>query len=169
MKIRLAFIPDIPKIIEVADAVWKQTYSAFLSPEQVEYMYEKMYSAEAIAEQMKSGITYLLCIDADEVLGFVAYQIKEDVYGILESDIVYLHRLYVKQTNHKKGVGRLLTNEVVRIAQKNKLPFIQLNVHRKNPAMYFYKKMGFDLYEKTDIAYGKFWLNDYILRKKIGF
>ena len=42
-KIRIAFITDIPKIIEVADAVWKQNYRAFLSEEQVEYMYDKMY------------------------------------------------------------------------------------------------------------------------------
>ena len=167
MKIRIAFITDIPKIIEVADAVWKQTYRAFLSEEQVEYMYEKMYSAEAIKEQMQSGTTYLMYLEDNDILGFVAYQIKEDVYGILKNDIVYLQRLYVKQNLHGKGVGKALLEEVVKVALKNHCPCIQLNVHRKNTAMYFYKKMGFELFEKTDIAYGPFWLNDYILRKSL--
>ena len=57
--------------------------------------------------------------------------------------------------------------EVEKKKKKNKLLYVELNVNRKNPAMYFYKKMGFELLEKTDIAYGKFWLNDYVLRKSI--
>lgn len=167
MKIRIAFITDIPKIIEVAEAVWKQTYSAFLSEEQVEYMYNKMYDTDAITEQMQNGVTYLMYLEDQQILGFVAYEKKADVYGILKDDIIYLHRLYVKQNLHGKGVGKALFIEVAKVAKKNHCPFIQLNVHRKNPAMYFYKKMGFELYEKTDIAYGQFWLNDYVLRYKI--
>ena len=97
LKIRIAFIPDIPKIIEVADAVWKQTYRAFLSEEQVEYMYDRMYAPEAIKEQMHNGTTYLMCLKNDKIVGFVAYQIKEDVYGLLKNNVVYLHRLYVKR------------------------------------------------------------------------
>ena len=166
-KIRIAFISDIPKIIEVAEAVWKQTYRAFLSEEQVEYMYEKMYSPEFIQWQMQTGTTYLMCLENEKILGFVAYEIKEDVYGLLKNEIIYLHRIYIKQDTQGKGIGKLLMSEVIKIAQKNHCPCIQLNVHRKNTAMYFYKKMGFELYEKTDIAYGPYWLNDYILRKSI--
>jgi hypothetical protein len=59
--------------------------------------------------------------------------------------------------------------EIEKIGAKNNCAFIELNVNRKNNAIYFYKKMGFELHEKADIAYGKFWLNDYILRKKIPF
>ncbi len=167
LKIRIAFISDIPKIIEVADAVWKQTYLAFLSEEQVEYMYDRMYAPEAIKEQMLNGTTYLMCLEDDKIVGFVAYQIKEDVYGLLKNDVVYFHRLYVKQEAQGKGAGKALLDEVVKIGQKNHCACIQLNVHRKNTAMYFYKKTGFELYEKTDIAYGPFWLNDYILRKPL--
>jgi hypothetical protein len=54
-----------------------------------------------------------------------------------------------------------------RLRKKTKSDFLELNVNRKNPAMYFYKKIGFELYEKADIAYGKFWLNDYVLRKSL--
>ena len=166
-KVRIAFITDIPKIIEVAEAVWKQTYSAFLSEEQVEYMYEKMYSADFIKWQMQNGTTYFMYLEDEKILGFVAYEINEDVYGLLKNDVTYLHRIYVKQNTQGKGIGKILMNEVIKIAQKNNCACIQLNVHRKNTAMYFYKKIGFELYEKTDIAFGPFWLNDYILRKHL--
>ena len=166
-KIRIAFITDIPKILEVADATWKQTYRVFLSEEQVEYMYTKMYNADAIKEQMQTGTTYLMLLENEKILGFVSYQIKEDVYGILKEDVVYLNRLYFLPEAQRKGFGKSLLKEVVKIGQKNNCACIQLNVHRKNTAMYFYKKMGFELYEKVDIAYGPFWLNDYILRKTL--
>lgn len=166
-KIKIAFITDIPKILEVADATWKQTYRAFLSEEQVEYMYNKMYNPDALKEQMQTGSTYLMYLEDEKILGFACYQIKEDVYGLLKEQIVYLHRLYILPDTQGKGIGRSLLNEVVKIGQKNNCACIQLNVHRKNTAMYFYKKMGFELYEKVDIAYGPFWLNDYILRKSL--
>ena len=125
-KIRIAFISDIPKIIEVAEAVWKQTYRAFLSEEQVVYMYEKMYSPEFIQWQMQTGTTYLMCLENEKILGFVAYEIKEDVYGLLKNEIIYLHRIYIKQDTQGKGIGKLLMNEVIKIAQKNHCPCIQL-------------------------------------------
>ncbi len=160
MKIRIAFVNDIPKIVEVAAATWHTTYKTIISQEQIDFMYENMYTQAAILEQMQNGHTFLLYFDNDETLGFVSYLIRED-------GGMYIPKLYVKPNTQGKGVGKALIDAVVKIAQKNKLQFLELNVNRKNPAMYFYKKIGFELYEKVDIAYGKFWLNDYVLRKKI--
>lgn len=160
MKIRIAFVNDIPKIIEVAEATWKQTYASIISQEQIDFMYEKMYSKEAILQQMQDGVTFLMCLENDTILGFISYLKRED-------NCIYIPKFYVKPQTQGKGIGKLLFEEVERIAIKNKVTFLELNVNRKNTAMYFYKKMGFELHEKTDIAYGKFWLNDYVLRKNI--
>ena len=160
MKVRIAFANDIPKIIEVAEATWKQTYAPIISQEQIDFMYERMYTPEAILQQMQDGHTFLMCLEENAILGFISYIIRED-------HTLYIPKLYVKPQTQGKGIGRLLLEEAEKIARKNYLQAIELNVNRKNPAMYFYKKMGFELHEKTDIAYGKFWLNDYVLRKPL--
>jgi diamine N-acetyltransferase len=160
LKIRMALLTDVPKICEVAEATWKQTYAPIISQEQIDYMYEQMYTPEALKEQMQNGHTFLMCMDGERILGFVSYIIRED--GML-----YIPKLYVKPETQGKGIGVLLLNEAEKIARKNKLIALELNVNRKNPAMYFYKKYGFELAEKADIAYGKFWLNDYVLRKSL--
>ena len=160
MKIRIAFVNDIPKIIEVAAATWKQTYAPILSQEQIDFMYERMYTSEAILQQMQNGNTFLICSENEKILGFISYILRED-------NSICIPKIYVKPDTHGKGIGKLLLQEVEKIAQKNKLDFIELNVNRKNPAMYFYKKMSFELHEKVDIAIGKYWMNDYILRKQI--
>ncbi|MEZ5025342.1 MAG: GNAT family N-acetyltransferase [Chitinophagales bacterium] len=160
MKIRIAFVNDIPKIAAVAAATWHTTYKNIISQEQIDFMYERMYTQTALLEQMQAGHTFLIYLDNEETLGFVSYFIRED-------SGMYIPKLYVKPDTQGKGIGKNLLNEVEKIARKNKLQFLELNVNRKNPAMYFYKKIGFELHEKVDIAYGKFWLNDYVLRKQI--
>lgn len=160
MKIRIAFVNDIPRIVEVAAVTWRQTYAAIISQEQIDFMYDRMYTPEAILQQMQNGHTFLIGTNEEQTLGFISYYIRED-------NILYIPKLYVRPETHGKGIGRLLLEEVEKIARKNKIDFLELNVNRKNTAMYFYKKQGFELHEKADIAYGKFWLNDYILRKKI--
>jgi GNAT superfamily N-acetyltransferase len=160
LKIRIAFLTDIPKIIEVADATWKQTYAPIISQEQIDFMYERMYRAEALKEQMQNGATFLICQEGDKTLGFAAYEFKEE-------NIIYIPKIYVKPEEQKKSIGKMLLKEIEKTGIKNKCAFLELNVNRKNTAMYFYKKMGFELHEKTDIAYGKFQLNDYVLRKRM--
>jgi GNAT superfamily N-acetyltransferase len=159
-KIRIALLQDIPKIIEVADTVFKQHYAQILTAEQIDYMYEKTYTVDALTEQMKSGTTFFLYFLDNVPLGFMAYYFKED-------NNIYLSKLYVNTTKQKSGIGNSLFAMLENIAIKNHCNYIELNVHRKNPAMYFYKKLGFELFETTDIPFGKFWLNDYVLRKSI--
>ena len=167
MKVKIAFITDIDKIVEVADATWRQAYASIISQEHSDYMYERTYSTEAILQQMQDGVTFLMCFEDDKILGFVSYQIQEDFNPKGNEMVIYIPKLYVKPEAHKKGIGKLLIDAVEKIAIKNKIEVLELNVNRKNPAMYFYKKIGFELHEKVDTAYGKFWLNDYVLRKKI--
>ena len=166
-KIRIAFVNDISKIVEVAEATWFTTYKTIISQEQIDFMYERMYSKEAILQQMQDGITFLICLEEDKILGFVSYLIREDLNPKGNQIVIYIPKLYVKPETQRKGIGKILLHKVEKIAQKNKVDFLELNVNRKNNAMYFYKKMGFELLEKVDIAYGKFLLNDYVLRKKI--
>ncbi len=156
-KIRIAFITDIEKIMEVAEATWKQTYTPIISKEQIDFMYERSYSYDALKEQMQNGVTFLLYLQNDLPLGFASYEFR--------NDIIFIPKIYVKPAMQKKHIGKSLLNEIEKIAAKNNCPYIELNVNRKNNAIYFYKKLGFELHEKADIAYGKFWLNDYVLRK----
>ncbi|MBP6155061.1 MAG: GNAT family N-acetyltransferase [Chitinophagales bacterium] len=162
MKIRIAFVNDIPKIVDVATKTWHNTYKNIISQEQIDFMFEKMYTANALLEQMQNGHTFLIYQEKEETIGFISYTIRDDG-GIT------IPKLYVKPTSQGKGIGKALLNEVQKIGIKNKLQFLELNVNRKNPAMYFYKKMGFELHEKVDIAFGKFWLNDYVLKKVINY
>lgn len=158
--IRVATILDVDKIIEIAEHSFKIHYKSIISEEQIEYMYEKMYSKDSIIEQFKEGKSYILYFEDANPIGFASYFFKED--GGL-----YLSKLYVKYEFKGKKIGSQLMSYIEKIGLKKQSNYIELNVNRKNESMYFYKAKGFELYEKVDIAYGKFWLNDYVLRKQL--
>jgi len=158
--IRIATILDIDKIIEIAAQSFKIHYKNIISEEQIDYMYEKMYAPEVLLQQMKEGHTFIIFFEDTNPLAFASYFFRED-------NSLYLSKIYIKYDFRRHKIGTQLLAFIENIARKNNSPFVELNVNRKNNAVYFYKHIGFVLHEKTDIAYGKFWLNDYVLRKYI--
>jgi ribosomal protein S18 acetylase RimI-like enzyme len=172
VEIFIANTNDIPKILEVADATWKQTYAGIISQEQIDFMYEHMYSYDALKEQMNNGLVVLLYEEAGKPLGYIAYEFKteqpDDPNGRMIK-CIYVPKLYIKPEVQGKGIGSKLLSEVERIGGENECHFIELNVNRNNPAFRFYEKLGFFVYKSVDIPYDKFWLNDFILRKSIQF
>ncbi|MCD8264179.1 MAG: hypothetical protein LUD02_08490 [Tannerellaceae bacterium] len=70
MEIIKATIQDIPAIQAVAGEVWPKTFAGILSPGQIRYMMEMMYSTESLTEQLtRLGHHYLLVKEGDEYLG----------------------------------------------------------------------------------------------------
>jgi GNAT superfamily N-acetyltransferase len=90
-------------------------------------------------------------------------------YGKLEEpkNTFKLHKLYLLPSEQNKGFGRILLNEVEKEVANLAANHLHLNVNRKNPALSFYEKLGYEIIETVDIPFAEFWLNDYVLAKKI--
>jgi len=74
--------------------------------------------------------------------------------------------LYLLPSEQNKGFGRILLNEVEKKVTGLGADYLHLNVNRKNPALSFYEKLGYEIIETVDIPFAEFWLNDYVLAKK---
>ena len=51
-----ATVNDSPLIRELASKTWEPTYGSILSPEQLDYMFEMMYSLDSLHRQMEEWI-----------------------------------------------------------------------------------------------------------------
>ena len=60
VSIRKAGKEDLPLIHDMADVVFRHTYKDILSPEQMEYMMEWMYSLPNLERQLLEGHTYYI-------------------------------------------------------------------------------------------------------------
>jgi diamine N-acetyltransferase len=159
-KILRATPKDIPTIRSLAEETWWPTYSPILSVDQIRYMLDHIYSQQALEEVIKSGTqTFVILFDDQGAQGFAAYGLKDN-----DVEICKLHKLYVLPGNHGKGFGKTLIEEVKLRALNLKARQIDLNVNRNNPAIDFYKKLGFTVVKEEDVPIGPYWMNDYVMR-----
>lgn len=161
LTIRKATNSDITTIQNLAVIVWIDTYNKLLSPEQMGYMLEMMYSTVSLEEQITND-NFLLIYNKTELVAYISISQEGD-------DMFTLQKLYVSPQVQGKGVGRFAIDKGVEYIKKqfNKKDItLSLFVNRDNKAVEFYKKLGFEILDERDFNIGNdFYMNDYIMQR----
>lgn len=162
LAIRLADKADIPVISILAHVIWPDTYGSILSPAQLKYMLDLIYSEESLQKQFNDNHIFLLAFMNAETVAFASYSQgkKEGLYKV--------HKLYVHPMMHGRGLGRKLLDRIVSDVKRKGGNTIQLNVNRNNPARTFYEKYGFTKAGEEDIPIGEgYFMNDYVMEMSL--
>lgn len=169
MTIRPATYNDIPAINAMAQVVFRQTYRDILSPQQMEFMMDWMYSPENLASQMDGGHRFFLAEDDSSPQGYVS--VRPDGMDTDGAPVFHLEKIYVMPSAQGHGLGKALFETAVaavRDAVNGTQARMELNVNRNNPAVGFYKKLGMTILRQGDFPIGHgFYMNDYIMGIKI--
>lgn len=149
----------------MAQAVFPATYAAILSPEQLDYMMEWMYSAESLHKQMEEeGHTYYIAYrDDGEPAGYVSIQPEG-------AHLFHLQKIYVLPRFQGCSLGKLLFRQAMAaIKELHPEPCeMRLNVNRHNKALHFYEHMGMKKVDEGDFPIGNgYYMNDYIMGMEI--
>lgn len=171
MTIRRASPEDIPQIQSLADVTFRDTYRDILSPEQMDYMMDWMYSESSLERQMRQdGHVYFIAESDGLPCGYVSVQprgLQEDGVFLFE-----LQKIYVLPAFQGRGMGQRMYDHVCSFVRRaaNGWPCrIELHVNRNNPAVGFYRKLGLDILREGDFPIGHgFFMNDYIMGAAIG-
>lgn len=159
--IKHATVADIPEIIAIQEKTWEPTYGDILTKEQIDFMFEKIYSHESLLRQFTVEQHYfLILLNNNKPEGFASVS-KEG------PEKFKLHKIYVLPSTQGTGAGKYLlagTEQYVKSVGGKKLG---LNVNRYNKAKGFYEKMGFIVTGEEDIPIGPYWMNDYTLEKEL--
>ncbi|MDR1169481.1 MAG: GNAT family N-acetyltransferase [Prevotellaceae bacterium] len=160
--VRQATLEDIPLINGIASVVWPATYSEMMSTQQLHYMFDMMYSPDAIKTQMtEKKHNYFILFDNDIPKGYISIH-------VFESSILYLEKIYVLPSEQGKGFGAMLIDKAKEFAAEHSLKSIRLNVNRDNKSRYFYARLGFEIISQRDLHIGSgFYMNDYIMEKQL--
>jgi diamine N-acetyltransferase len=161
LSIRKATLPDISVIQDIAYKTWPLAYGGILSPAQLGYMLELIYSTPAITAQMYQGHDYYIAESNGAAVGFC------DV-GPLKERTYKLHKLYVLPASQETGAGKALLNLTMDTVRRAGADTLILNVNRHNKAKSFYEKMGFTVTHEEDIDIGDgYFMNDYVMSKSL--
>ena len=180
---------DIMCIHDMAQVVFRHTYREILSPEQMEYMMDWMYSPANLQKQLDEGHVYYIAYRDGKACGYVSVQPE----GIADDGrlLFHLQKIYVLPSEQGHGLGRALfaravahvreavlareaahvqevaggcTEECVEGCVEGCGARIELNVNRNNPSIGFYHHLGLRILRQGDFHIGNgYYMNDYIM------
>lgn len=166
LAIRSASPADIPAIIDLQRQTWWITYEHIVGREQCDFMFNELYTQPSLERQMTVlGHHFLLLERGHELLGFASG--SKQVPEKAQEKVYKLHKLYVAPAAQGTGAGRRLLTAIEAHAEAEGAAELRLNVNRYNPARRFYEKMGFEILYEEDVPVGSYWMNDYVMGKKI--
>jgi len=151
---------DLNTIREIAHKTWPSTFSSILSPDQINYMLEWMYSLESLKNQINDkGNVFLIASFDGEPLGFASYEMNYKSQNTMK-----LHKIYILPEAQGKGIGASLIKEIKKAASEKHQTGILLNVNRQNPAVKVYEHLGFKIIGEENIDIGNgFFMNDFVM------
>ncbi len=130
MEIRTATPKDVPYIFDLI----KELALYEKAPEQVTNTSENLHYDLFEAPICEA----IVAEENEEILGFALYYTS---YSTWKGRCLYLEDFYVKEKSRKRGIGKLLFDEVVRIAKAKKVKRMDWQVLEWNePGLQFYKK-----------------------------
>ena len=180
---------DIMCIHDMAQVVFRHTYREILSPEQMEYMMDWMYSPTNLQKQLDEGHVYYIAYRDGKACGYVSVQHE----GIADEGrlLFHLQKIYVLPSEQGHGLGRALFDRAVAHVREAALAReidhmrevaggctegcvegcvegcgarIELNVNRNNPSIGFYHHLGLRILRQGDFHIGNgYYMNDYIM------
>lgn len=154
---------EVDSLQKVAQKVWPATFKEILSPAQIAYMMEMMYSPKSLLEQQKSGCRlFILKKDAEDI-GFISLEHNKD-----DSGKTKVHKIYVLQEIQGTGAGKFLMDHAFAEAEKYGDAAVFLNVNRYNKAIGFYEYYGFKKMYTEDIDIGQGYLmEDWVMERPL--
>ena len=162
--LRLATSSDVSLIQEAAEKTWPVSYRGMISPEQIRYMLDRMYSREKIEAAINDPKQEFWLAEEDgKTLGFCGIE-----HDRPEPGFTRIHKLYILPDTQGSGLGKIFIEHVEKEARKHGNNKLHLNVNKQNKAVGFYQKHGFkiDYDEVLDIGNG-YVMDDFVMVKKL--
>ncbi|MGN1220886.1 MAG: GNAT family N-acetyltransferase, partial [Candidatus Cryptobacteroides sp.] len=149
--IRQAAVEDAGIIRQIADVAFRATYAAIISPGQIDYMMEWMYSESTLRKEICGNVTYLLLQADGKDIGYVSFGPENRPEN---SSLFHLHKIYLLPECQGRGYGKLLFKAAEEAMKKNGAEAYELNVNRHNKALNFYLQMGMHIARSGDFDIG---------------
>lgn len=166
MRIDVIQKEQLHHVAELAQIIWPVAYCDIISKEQLNYMLDKFYSIESLVHQQELLKHEFLLVfnDDNKPIAYASFgNSSED-----NSSFVKLHKLYVLPECQGNGIGKSIIDFLESQMKREKKTLLRLNVNRKNIAVDFYKKSGFEIIGVEDIDIGNgYFMNDFVMEKKI--
>lgn len=166
---RLANVNDAILLRKLSEDTFRDTYTEFNTPENMEAHVAKNFSIEAIVNDLQSPQNQYFIIEFDtQIVAFAKLVKDHSTKGLENKKVVEIERFYVDKNLHGQQLGRKLMDFCTNWSKESNFETIWLGVWENNQnAMKFYKKMGFEFLDKHVFVLGTEVQTDFTMKKDL--
>ncbi len=165
LRFRAATLADLPRIRQLAEETWRVCYPGIISPEQIDYMLDWMYSTRSLTKDLADPTFWFGIMELEDAdpIGYAAFSPGES------AGECHLHKFYLHPDFHGRGLGSAALHQLLDRARGQGYASISLRVNRANEAgIRCYRKAGFTIEREicSDIGNG-FLMDDYWMVRQL--
>lgn len=169
IKLRECTIDDLSELYEISCKTFKDTFeSGTTEADMIAYL-KQAYNIEKLRGELSNSNSTFYFVYRDEYLsGYLKLNEFKAQSDINDSQAMEIERIYMTKEAQGKGLGSILMNKAIEIANKKGKSYIWLGVWENNiKALAFYKKNGFYKIGEHSFVIGDDQQTDYLMRKDL--
>ncbi len=160
---------EIEQLQKIAQQTFVETFSESNTEENMQEYLKEAFTIEKLTSELKNHNTeFYFAESGKQIIGYLKLNFGEAQTEIKENKMLEIERIYVKKEFHGKGVGQLLYDRAIKIANQKDVEYVWLGVWEENPrAISFYKKNGFVEFDKHIFKLGNDAQTDIMMKLKL--
>ena len=169
LTIRYATEDDAALIADISRQTFYATFAPFNSKVNMEiFMNIQFTKGRLMLEVGQPENTFLLAYMGEDVAGYAKLRDTRHPKNLGSSKAIEIARLYAMPDLIGKGVGKLLMEKSLEIADQKNKDTIWLGVWKENKkAIDFYTHWGFGIFDECDFILGNDLQKDWLMKKRL--
>ena len=167
--IRVATEKDATLIADISRQTFYETFASQNTSENMEKFMNTQFAREKLmAELSDPENIFLLAYQDEQLAGYVKLSDSQNPEQLENSAALEIVRIYSTTSMIGKGIGKILMQTCLNIAQKRNKAIVWLGVWERNQrAIDFYIKWGFEKFGEHDFILGNDIQTDWLMKKEI--
>ncbi len=169
LEIKKAYVTNVLQLQLIGRQTFSETFSEHNSVHDMQMYLENNLSIEKLTEELNDPNSefYFALVD-NKVIGYLKINYGQAQTESIDESSLEIERIYVLKDFHGKNVGQVLFNKAIDIAGQRNAKYVWLGVWENNPrAINFYKKNGFEEFDKHIFKLGNDEQTDIMMRLKL--
>lgn len=170
LEIRIATSKDARCIAELSRKTFYDTFAdSNTEQDMAKFMNEQFSMDQLMEEVIKGEDIFYLAEEGEKAVGYIKLRSGDRYPEFGNEPTLEIARIYVDKSALGKGVGKLLMDQCIAVAESLQKKIIWLGVWEKNErAIKFYAKAGFSKFGEHDFVLGNDVQTDWLMLKKLG-
>ncbi len=145
---------DIENLVTISQKFYPEHYTHIWKNNDTSYYVNLSFTKEAFEKDFKiDNIIYFLISSGNKTLGLLKIRKHQEIKGFSSIDALQLEKIYLLKEATGLGIGKKGIEYTKSYASHLNKKVIWLDVMTTSPALYFYKKLGFNTLSYYDLDY----------------